>query len=157
MARYAIVRAGLVDVAEWDGQSAWSPGVGAVLIELEEGSQVGPGWSYDGSTFSPPPAPPAILTEVDVAVGSATVALGIISSVDGIGFSGASRVAPGRARFFFEVPQPDNNYMAQVTVRNGADVSVRVNNQTTTYVEVKTNGAVEAVGFNIKVTRIQRS
>lgn len=59
MSRYALIRDGIVDnVCEWDGDTAtWTPpeGVEAVLAS----DPCGPGWTYDGATFSPPPPPPA--------------------------------------------------------------------------------------------------
>ena len=92
---------------------------------------------------------------VDVAAGFVTVTAGAISNVEGFGFSGATRVAVGRVRFFFDTAQLDANYLAQVTVRHTADVMVRINAQTPTYVEVKTN-SIEATGYNVEVVRITR-
>lgn len=49
MKNYAVVTDGLVvNVVVIDGDA---------LIELEEGNPAWIGWSYDGTTFSPPPPP----------------------------------------------------------------------------------------------------
>lgn len=155
MARYAIIVGGVVEnTTEWDGVSDWSPPDGATIIAEPPGG-VASGWGYDGNSFAPPPPPPSIARKVDVAAGFATVASGAISNVEGFGFSGATRVALGRIRFFFSEPQPDANYLAQVTVRHNADVMARINGQTASYVEVKTN-SIEATGYNVEVVRIIR-
>ena len=63
--QYAIIRDGIVEnVAEWDGESPWTPPDGTTLQSLE-GSTAGPGWSFDGSAFVPPEpvvSPPRPLT-----------------------------------------------------------------------------------------------
>ena len=63
--QYAIIRDGIVEnVAEWDGESTWMPPDGTTLQSLE-GSTAGPGWTFDGSAFSPPEpiaSPPRPLT-----------------------------------------------------------------------------------------------
>ena len=52
--QYAIIRDGIVEnVAEWDGESPWTPPDGTTLQSLE-GSTAGPGWSFDGEQFTPP-------------------------------------------------------------------------------------------------------
>jgi hypothetical protein len=58
VARYALVRQvdGLVlNVAEWDGLSPWTPPTGTVVIQSDL-AQTGGTW--DGTTFSAPPPPP---------------------------------------------------------------------------------------------------
>ena len=54
--RWAVVDSdGLVtNVVLWDGVTEWHPGPGLTVVNLA-GSSAGPGWTYDGSTFSPPP------------------------------------------------------------------------------------------------------
>jgi hypothetical protein len=99
----------------------------------------------------PPPAP----VEQSIAAGYATVAGAAVSAVDGFGFGSAVRVALGRIRFYFDTPQPDTAYFAQVTVRHSADVMIRVSGKTMAYVEVKTNN-IEALEYGVSVTRIIR-
>lgn len=55
MKRYAIVIDDLVtNVALWDGVTHWQPE--GEVIELDDDSSVGPGWTYDdGEWVSPPP------------------------------------------------------------------------------------------------------
>lgn len=59
MARYAQVHeaSGFVaNVIEWDGQGDLQPPAGYVWVE-DTGSKAGPGYTYDGTTFAPPPSP----------------------------------------------------------------------------------------------------
>lgn len=54
--KYAIIENGTVtNVALWDGTTEWSPPEGTIAVACPD--EVGPGWSYDGSTFSPPVEP----------------------------------------------------------------------------------------------------
>lgn len=58
--RYALVRSPdgwVVNVCVWDGVTPWddaTPNIDAVECPEE----VGPGWTYDGSAWSSPPADP---------------------------------------------------------------------------------------------------
>jgi hypothetical protein len=53
MKRWALIKNGVVDmIVEQDTQ----PQIAGMWVECS--NQVGPGWLYDGSTFSPPPPPP---------------------------------------------------------------------------------------------------
>jgi len=68
--KYAIVENNEVtNVTLWDGTTEWSPPEGTIAVACSD--DVGPGWTYDGSTFSPPvpepePVPePTILNNVD--------------------------------------------------------------------------------------------
>jgi len=58
MARYAMVQDSsqiVVNVIEWSGnESDWIPPVGYTMVEDTKG-EAGPGYSYDGTTFTPPP------------------------------------------------------------------------------------------------------
>jgi len=58
MARYAMVQDSsqiVVNVIEWSGNEAdWIPPIGYTMVEDTKG-EAGPGYSYDGSTFTPPP------------------------------------------------------------------------------------------------------
>lgn len=52
---WALIANGVVEnIVVWDGESAWSPPPGCTLVEVT-GTATGPGWTYDGATFSPPP------------------------------------------------------------------------------------------------------
>lgn len=59
MNRYAIVDAGVV-VNVTRAAGPLDPG----WIELDAGSVVGPGWLWDGSNFSEPPAPDPVVPQV---------------------------------------------------------------------------------------------
>jgi hypothetical protein len=53
--RYAILRSGQVEnIIRWDGQTPWSPPACTIAIVLQEDSPVSAGWTYDGTTFTPP-------------------------------------------------------------------------------------------------------
>jgi len=58
MARYAMVddSSGIVvNVIEWSGNEAdWIPPIGYTMVEDTKG-EAGPGYSYDGTSFTPPP------------------------------------------------------------------------------------------------------
>jgi len=58
MARYAMVDDGsqiVVNVIEWDGDEAkWKAPSGYTMVEDTKG-EAGPGYSYDGTSFTPPP------------------------------------------------------------------------------------------------------
>jgi hypothetical protein len=56
--RWAILRAGIVEtVARWDGVSPWAASANAVRIP--DDVPAGPGWAYDGSTWTDArPIPP---------------------------------------------------------------------------------------------------
>lgn len=100
-----------------------------------------------------------IARKIDVAEGWVTVTGTTISAVEGFGFSGATRVALGRIRFFFAEQQPDNLYNAFPSVRHATlDVFARINgaSKNVNYVELKTNG-IEALEYGVQVTRIIRS
>ena len=54
--KHAIIRNGTVEnVVLWDGETEWTPPEGTELVALD-GRPAGPGWSFDGTTFTPPPA-----------------------------------------------------------------------------------------------------
>lgn len=54
--RAAIVRDGLVEnVVEYDPDGDWAAPVGTDAIPLD-GDRAGPGWTYDGTEFTPPAA-----------------------------------------------------------------------------------------------------
>lgn len=54
---YAIVENGIViNTTVWDGGSDWAPPEGAEAIVVPEGDAVGVGCTYDGTSFSEPPA-----------------------------------------------------------------------------------------------------
>jgi len=57
MSRYAMINGNIVEnVAEWDGLAAWDPG--CEVVQLPDGSPVGPGWTRsDGEWVAPPPSP----------------------------------------------------------------------------------------------------
>lgn len=51
--RYAIILNGeVVNVALWDGVTDWQPE--GELVQLEDGSPVGPGWTYSDGVFVEP-------------------------------------------------------------------------------------------------------
>jgi hypothetical protein len=53
MANYAIVSNGVVEnVIVWDGETPFSGSEG--LIDLASNPEVGPGYTYNGTTFAPP-------------------------------------------------------------------------------------------------------
>jgi hypothetical protein len=59
MGNYAAVLNGKVDnLVVWDGESAWRPAEGVLLVSAP--TNVGLGWGYDPDTnsFTAPPAPP---------------------------------------------------------------------------------------------------
>lgn len=54
MSRYAIIENGAVtNVVIWDGEAECAA-IPADAVKLDDGSPVGPGYAYDGSTFTPP-------------------------------------------------------------------------------------------------------
>lgn len=55
MARMAVIRNGVVENVVEMGSAQWSPPVGTTLVAA--GSEAGPGWSWDGRAFVPPPMP----------------------------------------------------------------------------------------------------
>jgi hypothetical protein len=58
---YAIVQNGIVtNTVEWDGVTPWVAPNGSTVAQVPDGAYVGIGSTYDGSTFSAPPQPPAI-------------------------------------------------------------------------------------------------
>lgn len=66
--RYAVVLAtNVINVIMWDGvetpsEDSATPLLdsfgGAALVLVPDGAPVGPGWSYDGQSFTAPPVPP---------------------------------------------------------------------------------------------------
>lgn len=67
MDRYALINAaGLVEnVTLWDGMTGWTPPVGLTAV-LVTAIGAGPGWTYDGTAFSPPEAPPTASAPVKI-------------------------------------------------------------------------------------------
>lgn len=60
MNRWALIDGNTVaNVVEQDSQ----PQIGGTWVDIT-GQHVGPGYTYDGSTFSPPPPPPNIITKI---------------------------------------------------------------------------------------------
>ncbi|KNC92539.1 tail fiber assembly protein [Trabulsiella odontotermitis] len=59
MGEYAVVKSGQVtNVIVWDGEdNGFVDGLDGELIAITDGAVAGVGWSYDGSTFTPPPEP----------------------------------------------------------------------------------------------------
>jgi hypothetical protein len=57
MMNYAIVENGLVvNVVVWDGDaSIWAPAAGQMAVQLADDAYAGPGFTYDGTTFTAPP------------------------------------------------------------------------------------------------------
>jgi hypothetical protein len=56
MSRYAVMNSDTVEnVALWDGETPWEPG--CEIVELPEGSPVGPGWTRNGGEWISPPQP----------------------------------------------------------------------------------------------------
>lgn len=52
--RYAMIRGGVVEnVVLWDGETDWNPGADWTVTDCP--SEVGPGWTYEGGEFIPPP------------------------------------------------------------------------------------------------------
>ncbi|CAB3720242.1 hypothetical protein LMG22037_04702 [Paraburkholderia phenoliruptrix] len=59
MNSYAIVENGVVsNVILWDGQTEWTPPPGSTVMKLADGIECGPGYTFDGTNFIAPPAPP---------------------------------------------------------------------------------------------------
>jgi hypothetical protein len=58
MARYAMIQTAskiVVNVIEWDGNTAtWKVPTGYEMIEDSKG-EAGPGFTWNGTTFTPPP------------------------------------------------------------------------------------------------------
>lgn len=58
MAMYAVLDDGkVVNIVDWDGESDWQPPTGTQAILVPTGIDAGIGSTYDGTTFSQPPAP----------------------------------------------------------------------------------------------------
>ena len=54
MQTIAIIKDGLVlNTALWDGETEWSPGEEFITVDVT-GTNVGPGWTYDGVNFTQP-------------------------------------------------------------------------------------------------------
>ena len=54
---YAVIENGVVvNMVVWDGHTAWVPLPGREAIQLQDGSTVSIGWTWDGTNFSPPAA-----------------------------------------------------------------------------------------------------
>ena len=45
----------VTNVSLWDGETPWEPG--CEVVEMPEGSPVGPGWTRDGDEWIAPPQP----------------------------------------------------------------------------------------------------
>lgn len=66
MARYAQVHSPsgfVVNVVIWDGNTdpetgGWVPPTGYDMVALEDEQACAAGWTYDGTTFTPPPGGP---------------------------------------------------------------------------------------------------
>lgn len=53
--QYAIVESGVVvNMVLWDGITPWEPKEGHQAVALPQGAPAAIGWSWDGTTFSPP-------------------------------------------------------------------------------------------------------
>jgi len=53
MSRYAMMEGDqVINVAYWDGETPWEPG--CEVVELPEGSRVGPGWIRSNSEWLDP-------------------------------------------------------------------------------------------------------
>ena len=48
----------VVNLSVGDTDKPWTPPSGETIVDLEEGSEVSIGWSYDGEEFSPPSLAP---------------------------------------------------------------------------------------------------
>jgi hypothetical protein len=70
MARYAQVEPNsgiVVNIVQWDGNADWKTGgwippAGYDMVPLADDASAGAGWTYDGTTYTPPPGgqlPPA--------------------------------------------------------------------------------------------------
>lgn len=56
---YAIVENGVVtNVVLWDGVAEWTPPLGSAANLLPLGSQVGVGYTFDGTTYTEPAVSP---------------------------------------------------------------------------------------------------
>jgi hypothetical protein len=58
--RFALVRStdgAVVNVCVWDGVTEWDDSLPSITV-VECPEEVGPGWSYDGGAWNPPPADP---------------------------------------------------------------------------------------------------
>jgi hypothetical protein len=57
---YAIVENGaVINVVLWDGQSGWEPPTESTANLLPTGSQVGVGYTFDGTNYTAPTNPAA--------------------------------------------------------------------------------------------------
>lgn len=57
MNRYAIIESGTVtNVVIWDGEAECAA-IPADAVKLDDGSPVGPGYTFEGTSFAAPPAP----------------------------------------------------------------------------------------------------
>jgi hypothetical protein len=66
--RWALIEGGVVaTVVEQDDE----PSIGGTWVDIA-GQAVGPGYSYDGETFTPPHAPPRVITKVAMLTGRLT-------------------------------------------------------------------------------------
>jgi hypothetical protein len=62
MNSYAIVENGVVvNVVLWDGVVEWTPPASAIVHQLQDGVSCGPGYTFDGTNFVGPPAPPPLI------------------------------------------------------------------------------------------------
>jgi len=56
---YAIIEGGVViNVIMWDGKSSWEPPEGSTVVEIPDGTIVGVGYAYNGTTFTAPAVQP---------------------------------------------------------------------------------------------------
>jgi hypothetical protein len=70
VSRYAVIQGGAVtNIVLWDGDTAtWQPPADATVVALTDDQPVGPGDSYDGTTFTPAAtttAPASVAVTVD--------------------------------------------------------------------------------------------
>lgn len=78
MSKYALVKDGTVEnVILWDGvpyapatdeapATGWNPPDGYTALPLEDDSSVGPGWTYDGTTFTALPVVVPVLSPDEI-------------------------------------------------------------------------------------------
>jgi hypothetical protein len=56
---YAVIAGGaVINIVIWDGVSPWTPPAGTTIVPTAGNANAQIGGTYDGSTFTPAPAPP---------------------------------------------------------------------------------------------------